>query len=102
MGTLPISLTAAAAKDPIMQHANDGFAAVSVHKERAVELPDTCVLLAFTAACPHAFRVEGRRFWAFQFHPELDRETLVERLTIYRSQYAADTTQLDAVLSAAR
>ena len=79
----------------------DNFRAVSVHKERATELPAGCELLAYTESCAHAFRVSGKPFWAFQFHPELDRSTLVERLTIFKSNYTEGDDHLDEILAAA-
>lgn len=98
MGTPRISITAAGRKDLLFHDCPDGFAAVSVHKERAPELPATCELLAETAACPHAFKVLEKPFWAFQFHPEVDRATLVERLTYYKEKYTDDDGHLQEVL----
>jgi len=100
MGTPPISVTPAAATDPLFADVPDGFRAVSVHKERAPELPSSCDLLAYTDSCPHAFRVRGKNFWAFQFHPEVDRATLNERLTHYKDQYTDGDDQLQSVLDA--
>ncbi len=100
MGTIPVSLTPAATEDELFCDIADGFPAVSVHKERAPELPACCELLAFTEACPHAFKVKDKPFWAFQFHPEVDRETLVERLTIYKSSYTEGDGHLEQVLAA--
>ncbi len=101
MGTLPIRLADAAADDPLFHDTTDGFHAVSVHKERATRLPEQCVLLAYTDVCAHAFRVSSKPFWAFQFHPEVDRATLIKRLTIYKSQYTDGDEHLDQVLSSA-
>ena len=101
MGTPAISLTSAASDDPLFHDTPDGFHAVSVHKERAPELPDVTELLAFTDACPHAFKVRQKSFWAFQFHPEVDRRTLVERLTIFKERYTEGDDHLDEVLEAA-
>ncbi len=98
MGTPSINLTAAGRKDILFHDTPDSFPAVSVHKERAPELPATCILLADTPACPHAFRVDEKRFWAFQFHPEVDRATLVERLTYYKEKYTDDDGHLQDVL----
>jgi len=100
MGTIPISLTPTAHDDPVFAGTPDGFKAVSVHKERAPELPECCELLAYTSACPHAFRVKGKPFWAFQFHPEVDRATLVERLTIFSAGYTDGSDHLQEVLAA--
>jgi len=49
-------------------------------------VPQGCAPLADTDACPHVFRVRERRFWAFQFHPEVDRATLVERNEWFRDE----------------
>ena len=57
--------------------------------------------LAFTDCCCHAFRVTGKPFWAFQFHPEVDRKRLVERLTVFKEQYTEGDDHLDEVLSSA-
>ncbi len=102
MGTPNISITAAGRKDLLFHDAKDGFTAVSVHKERAPELPATCELLAETDACPHAFKVLEKPFWAFQFHPEVDKATLVERLTYYKDKYTDDAAHLQQVLDTAQ
>lgn len=102
MGTVPIRLTDAARGDPILHDTPDGFLAVSVHRERSLEAPEGCVELANTDACCHAFRVAGKPFWAFQFHPEVDRATLVERLTHFKGAYTRDDAHLEQVLDAAR
>jgi GMP synthase (glutamine-hydrolysing) len=102
MGTIPIRLAAEARSDPILRDAPDGFLAVSVHRERAVDTPSGCIRLAYTDLCCHVFRVRGRPFWAFQFHPEVDRATLVERLTVFKDQYTEGDNHLERVLGAAR
>lgn len=98
MGTPSINVTAAGRRDILFHDCPDSFPAVSVHKERAPELPATCELLADTPACPHAFKVDEKRFWAFQFHPEVDRATLVERLTHYKDKYTDDDGHLQETL----
>lgn len=101
MGTVAISLTAEAQGDPLFRDTPAPFRAVSVHKERAPELPEGCDLIAYTEACPHAFKVREKPFWAFQFHPEVDRTTLVERLTIYKAHYTDGDDHLEQVLNSA-
>ncbi len=86
-GSIPITLTKAAASDPIFADTPNPFYAVSVHRERAPQLPDNCELLAYTDKCPHAFKVKDAPFWAFQFHPEVDKAVLVERLGQFKEQY---------------
>ena len=101
MGCIPIQLTEEAATDALFHDAPDGFHAVAVHRERSVDFPDGVVPLAFTDQCSHAFRVEGKRFWAFQFHPEVDRRTLIERLTIFSAHYTEGAGHLQKILNAA-
>ena len=98
MGTLPIRLHEAAARDPLFRDVTDGFLAVSVHKDLAPNAPPGCESLAYTERCCHAFRVQGKPFWAFQFHPEVDRDTLVERLTAYKTQYTRDDQHLARII----
>jgi GMP synthase (glutamine-hydrolysing) len=102
MGSLPISLRPAAADDLLFSDVPDGFRAISVHRERSVHCPPGTTELAYTQACCHAFKVNGKRFWACQFHPEVDRATLVSRLTIYKAAYTDGDDHLDQVLSSAQ
>jgi len=101
MGTVPISLRPTAHGDPVFRGVNDGFQAVSVHQEKTTQPPAGCIELAYTKECCHSFRVIGRPFWAFQFHPEVDKARLVERLTFYKEKYTDGDGHLDAVLAAA-
>jgi GMP synthase (glutamine-hydrolysing) len=101
MGTVAIRLTPAAGRDLLFKDTPDLFLGVSVHQERAIEVPPGCITLAYTHACPHAFQVKGKPFWAFQFHPEVDRQRLVERLTIYRARYTEGDDHLEQVLASA-
>ena len=101
MGSLPISLRPAAAQDLLFRDVSDGFHAIAVHRERSVNCPPGATELAYTEPCCHAFKVDGKRFWACQFHPEVDRATLVARLTIYKDAYTDGDSHLDEVLSSA-
>ena len=49
-----------------------------------VELPADAVLLASSGrVAEQAFRFDGRPIYCTQFHPELDRTAMVERLQTY-------------------
>jgi GMP synthase (glutamine-hydrolysing) len=98
MGTYPITLTEAGLNDPVYKDTPNGFYAVSVHQEKALTLPKSCELLAFTQECCHSFKVKDKPFWAFQFHPELDKTCLKERLGIYKEKYTEDAEQFQKVL----
>lgn len=102
MGTLPISLYPAVEGDPLFGDTPDQFYAVSVHRQYARELPSSCLPLAYTEQCIHAFRMKDKPFWAFQFHPEVDKRVLVERLTFYKEKYTDGDGHLDQVLSSAQ
>lgn len=99
MGTYPIQLTTEALKDPIYKNTPSGFQAVSVHQEKATELPANCELHGFTLACCHSFKVKDKPFWAFQFHPELDRECLTVRLKAYQDQYTNGDDHFNQVIA---
>lgn len=101
MGTLPVRLTAAASDDPLYRDTPDGFMAVSVHHERNRIAPDCCEVLAYTDACTHAFKVKGAPFWTTQFHPEVSKSILVERLTIFKDTYTDGDDHLQKVLDSA-
>ncbi len=101
MGTIPITLSEHAPHDPLFHDTPNHFMAVSVHQQKAVTLPENCQLLAYTTQCQHVFRVKNKPFWAFQFHPEVDRRILVERLTFYKQKYTSGDDHLDRVLASA-
>ncbi len=102
MGSIPISLSPLAGSDLLFNDTPDDFLAISVHQQLALKEPKGCALLAYTKNCCHAFKVRGKPFWAFQFHPEVDKQTMVERLTIYKQKYTDDDAHLDRVLSEAK
>ena len=86
--------------DPLFGVLPPRFDAFVGHKEAVSRLPEGAVLLAGSATCPvQAFRL-GRRVYATQFHPELDVEGLVHRLTIYRDHGYTAAGGLDDALAA--
>ncbi|MBW4692783.1 MAG: type 1 glutamine amidotransferase [Lyngbya sp. HA4199-MV5] len=99
IGTYPLKLTEAAATDVLFHDVPDRFWAVSGHKERALFLPEEAVLLAYSELCPyHAFRIAGKPFYGFQFHPEVDVADLITRITRYQSRYLESAEALAQVL----
>lgn len=101
MGCVDISLTAEAREDPLFFDFPASFPAVAVHRERSLHHPPGTLPLAYTAQCNHAFKVIDRPFWAFQFHPEVDKRILIERLTIFQSKYTDNANHLQEVLDGA-
>jgi GMP synthase (glutamine-hydrolysing) len=99
MGTFPLWLTEAAQEDFLFHDVPDGFWAVSGHKERAVSMPEEAILLAFSDLCPfHAFKMPGKPFYGFQFHPEVDIADLTARITRYQNRYLDGDDHLATIL----
>ncbi len=97
-GTIPIKLSAAAGSDPLFAAMPNPLAVVSVHQQSAIEVPAGCIKLASTTECLHSFRVKNKPFWAFQFHPEVNLQTLTERLSHYQGKYTNNSAALAEIL----
>lgn len=70
IGTEPISLTAEALSDPLLQGLPPVFKAHTCHSQTVLTLPPGAVHLAKNTHDPHhAFRL-GHAAWGVQFHPE--------------------------------
>ncbi len=70
IGTIPITLTAEALSDPLLQGLPQVFKAHTCHSQTVLTLPPGGVILAENTHDPHhAFRV-GHAAWGVQFHPE--------------------------------
>jgi GMP synthase (glutamine-hydrolysing) len=71
IGTVDLSLTDAAANDPLFSEMPTRIDVQATHLECVIELPPSARLLASSSLDPHhAFRVLGRPVWGVQFHPE--------------------------------
>jgi GMP synthase (glutamine-hydrolysing) len=102
VGAVDVRLSEAGVADPLFGVLPARFDAFVGHKEAVSRLPEGAVLLAGSATCPvQAFRL-GRHVYATQFHPELDVDGLVHRLTIYRDHGYTAPGGLDDALAAAR
>ncbi len=100
MGTYPIYLTPAAQGDLLCQAFPAEFLAISGHQERAAVLPPQALHLAYSELCPyHGFTLPGLPFYAFQFHPEVNRADLIARISRYCDRYF---DQPEALLEVAR
>ncbi|NAZ87467.1 glutamine amidotransferase [Kineococcus indalonis] len=84
IGAVPVTLTDAGRADPLFGALPPVFDAFVGHKEALRVPPPGAVVLASSPECPvQAFRTGGHQY-ATQFHPELDVEGIVERVTVYR------------------
>lgn len=98
-GTPNIYLSEIAKQDPLFNNTPSPFRAVSVHQDKASSLPKNCELLAFNDDCIHAFRIKNKPFWAVQFHPETDIESLTERLNYYKTLYTNSQQEYEDLLN---
>ena len=98
MGSIPIKTTNLANIDPVFKGVKSGFYALSVHQQYADDLPENLDLLAYTQQCLHSFKLRDKPLWAFQFHPEVDRATVFERLAIYKTKYTSGEEEFNKVL----
>ena len=88
VGTYEVRLTAEGESDSLVGILPPVFLAQQGHKDRAASLPPGAVHLASSGLAPfQAFRLPGKPIWATQFHPELTRDTNVERFETYRAKY---------------
>jgi GMP synthase (glutamine-hydrolysing) len=84
VGTIELQLTDAGRADPIFGSLPQTFTAQAGHEDHVIKLPDDAVLLASSARVPEqAFRFAGRPIYCTQFHPELDRNAMMERVIAY-------------------
>ncbi|MCP3902190.1 MAG: type 1 glutamine amidotransferase [Planctomycetes bacterium] len=84
VGTHTMHLTPEGAADPIFGPLGERFPVQIGHQDIVDRLPDGAVLLASTDRVKNqAFRLEGKPIYATQFHPELNRSCLLDRLYRY-------------------
>jgi GMP synthase (glutamine-hydrolysing) len=92
LGTVHVQLTDAGRDDPLFGPLGDRFLAPMGHQDCVVRLPAGAERLAFSEKVQNqAFRIPGKPIYATQFHPELDRAALIERVYAY-PQYVESIT----------
>lgn len=99
---IELTQTEAGLTDPLLAEVPERFHAIVGHKEACRVLPEGAVLLVAGAACPvQMFRI-GRHVYATQFHPELDADSLAERLRIYADHGYCEPHEADELVAQAR
>lgn len=84
IGTHDLQVTSAGASDPLFGELPPTFAAQMGHQDIVTKLPPQAELLASSSLVANqAMRIRGKRIYGTQFHPELSRECLVQRLYAY-------------------
>ena len=84
LGTLELQLTQAGHSDPIFRHLGHSFYAQVGHHDTVDVLPAHAIQLARSPIVEnHAFCIRGKPIYATQFHPELRRQGMMDRLSNY-------------------
>lgn len=89
VGVTWLELTDEGLADPVFGPLGPRFQAVSGHEDIVDSLPDDAVLLASTDRVRNqAFHFPGKPIYCTQFHPELGRQGLLDRIGRYPSYLA--------------
>ena len=84
LGTVQVTLTEAGRRDPVFRELGDTFPAAMGHQDCVDRLPPDAVRLASSEKVQNqAFRVPDKPIYCTQFHPELTKEELIERIVAY-------------------
>jgi GMP synthase (glutamine-hydrolysing) len=98
-GTEHVSLTEAAASDPLFGGFESPLVVQVSHSQSVLSLPAEAVLLAHCAIDPHhAFRI-GANAWAVQFHPEFDGDVSRRYIEMRRATIQAEGLDPDALIA---
>jgi GMP synthase (glutamine-hydrolysing) len=88
VGNVTLELTSAGESDPVFGPLDKRFTVLIGHEDIVTELPPQATLLASSDRVENeAYRLEGAPIYATQFHPELDRQGLLDRLRAYPSYW---------------
>jgi GMP synthase (glutamine-hydrolysing) len=102
VGTSSCTITPHGKADPLLQGLPDKFDAFVGHKEALQHLPDNCVQLISSYACPFQMIRHGRNVYATQFHPEADSDGFETRIDIYRHRGYFEPHEADSLIAMCR
>lgn len=84
VGTITLQLTEAGRADPVFSILPDEFQGLAGHEDSVVCLPPGAVRLASSAKVENqAYTFPGKPIYCTQFHPELNRQGMLQRLQTY-------------------
>jgi len=88
VGTFSVDLSPAGRLDPLFSTLPTRFQAQMGHHDYVAQLPPGSEALAWSERCPNqVIKVVGRPIYSTQFHSEMGRRDIVERLQMYRESY---------------
>ena len=84
LGTHELRLSEEGRRDPLFGPLGELFHGQMGHEDRVLRPPADAILLASSQSIEYqAYRFSGKQIYCTQFHPELDRKHLLERLKVY-------------------
>jgi len=84
LGTVEVFLTEEGKDDPLFGALGERFLAPMGHQDCVVTLPPDAIRLASSDKVENqAFKIKGKPIYGTQFHPELNRASLIERVRAY-------------------
>jgi GMP synthase (glutamine-hydrolysing) len=103
IGWKDVRLTDEAACDPVLGQLPERFESFQWHSY-AMAAPPGAVVLAHSATCLQAFRLQAAPWWGIQFHAEVTGQTIAAWVHDYRSDEDAVRAELDwaAILAQTR
>jgi len=92
LGTVEVFLTDEGKSDPLFGCLEESFLAPMGHQDCVVALPPNAIRMAFSDKVENqAFRIRDKPIYGTQFHPELNRTSLIQRVKAY-PQYVESIT----------
>lgn len=86
VGTSACEITPDGRDDALLEGVPTAFDAFVGHKEALQALPEGCLHLVRSEACPFQMVRHGANVYATQFHPEADADGFETRIRIYRNK----------------
>jgi GMP synthase (glutamine-hydrolysing) len=98
IGTFDIQPAPEMKDDPLFGDMATSFHALIYHLKQVTKLPPGAVNIGSTSLCPHqGFTFPGKPFYAFQFHPELDKHLVYKWASFYQQKYGLTDADLEAI-----
>lgn len=101
-GTVDLHLNGAAGNDALFGALPSPFQGQVCHAQAVLSLPPGARLLASSTMDPHSALVLGDCAWGVQFHPEFDRDVLVEYIRTYRQDLQKQGNDPDLLIRDSR
>ena len=103
VGTYTVTLTPQAAQCPVFSARSETFTVQQGHKDHMTRVPEGAVVLAGSERSPiQAWTLPGAPVYAVQFHPEMNAQDVIDRVTFYQELYTQDAQTFDKMRNATK